>query len=111
MRPPVGLNDILRTMSRIRATLDSLRKREAGEVECPAGDFPYSVRLSNFRPGDRIKVVASGWVQGDAVRGVTLHTEVTHDGEGHVLALRARDPSGDPIPSEAVVHASWIAMA
>ncbi len=109
MKPPVSLNDILRTVNRLRTVMDMLRKREAGSMEGPASGFPHRVRLHSFRPGDEIVVVASGWIEEDGTRPVTLQTRLTHEGEAHVLTLVPYGPDGERISGEALVHASWIA--
>jgi hypothetical protein len=112
MIPRVRLNDILVTISRIRSTLDKLRKRESGTVQCPASDFPHSLNLGSFAPGDTPTVVATGWLDdGERLHPIAVHTRVTSELDGQVLTLAPHGPDGQPVRGEAMVEVSWIAMA
>jgi hypothetical protein len=106
----MGLNDILRTIDVMRKAVDRLRKREAGMVEGPASGFPHSVGLKNFGRGDRVVVVASGWLDDGSIRPVAVHASVDSGPEGHVLTLVPHAPDGGRIRDETLVHVSWMAM-
>jgi hypothetical protein len=108
--PLPSLGEILGALNKARALLERLRRREAGVVEAEASAFPMSLNLRNFRPGDEISVVATGWYDDGALRPVLVHTTVEWDGDVHVLTLRPYDAGGNPLGGGPLVHVSWHAM-
>jgi hypothetical protein len=109
-RPGININEVLSTLSRIKAALERLRRREAGVVESEGTGFPHSINLRNFRSTDEIAVVTSGWYDDGALHPIFVHTTVEWDGDNHVLTLRPRDVKGEPVAGGAFVHIDWVAM-
>ncbi len=106
-----SLNDVLNTLTRMKALVERLRRRQSGLIEAEASSFPHRVNLVNFRDSDEIAVVASGWWDDGRPMPVTVHTAIHREDDGHVLTITPHRADGERITGQAAIHVAWIAMA
>ena len=106
-----SLNDVLTTLGRMKVMIEKLRRRQSGIIEAAASSFPHRVSLVNFRSGDEIAVVASGWCDEGKPRPIVVHTAILSEDEDRVLEIAPHGPDGERLSGSVLVHVAWIAMA